>query len=375
MKVITSTTTVAAYCDEMLENKIIVNKDYQRSSKVWPNKARSYLIDTILLGFPIPKLSLYQTTDLKSRKTIKEIVDGQQRSMAIQAFMENEFKISGNSEYAGKTFSKLDEDIQRSFLEYQISLDIFIGATQSDIRQTFRRINSYNVPLNAPELRHATFQGDFKWFMVSMLDHYSQVLKTLGAFNESQLARMRDANLLSEVVMATQHGIESASDKKLDVFYQQLEDKFGDAALYESLFEQAFSLLLTWNSLHDGPLVKPYNLYALLLAIFHKLHPFEALKSFVIDNVDAVEKNDETHDIGKQHKQIQDPDTQSNRGQTIIDTYESVVALGELANSLQESGETLTSKKYEDFVKANSAATNRVNQRITMFQYFYASLK
>jgi hypothetical protein len=67
----------------MREKSIIVNHDYQRSDKVWPPAARSYLIETILLGFPIPKLSLYQTTDLKTKKTKKEIVDGQQRSQVM----------------------------------------------------------------------------------------------------------------------------------------------------------------------------------------------------------------------------------------------------------------------------------------------------
>ena len=79
MKLTTTTFTVAEYCDQMIAGSIIINSDYQRSPKVWPPAAKSYLIDSVLLGYPIPKLSLYQKTDLRSRKTIKEIVDGQQR--------------------------------------------------------------------------------------------------------------------------------------------------------------------------------------------------------------------------------------------------------------------------------------------------------
>ena len=88
MQVTPSTFTIAEYCQQMREKSIIVNHDYQRSDKVWPPAARSYLIETILLGFPIPKLSLYQTTDLKTKKTKKEIVNGQQRSQAISDFLE-----------------------------------------------------------------------------------------------------------------------------------------------------------------------------------------------------------------------------------------------------------------------------------------------
>ena len=75
MRVTPSNFTIAEYCQQMEEKLIIVNHDYQRSDKVWPPAARSYLIETILLGFPIPKLALYQTTDLKTKRTKKEIVD------------------------------------------------------------------------------------------------------------------------------------------------------------------------------------------------------------------------------------------------------------------------------------------------------------
>src|SRR5690606_35419547 len=197
-------------CEQMSEGKIVVNREYQRSNRVWPTKARSYLIDTIIHGFPVPKLSLYQSTDLKTKKTLKEIVDGQQRSTTILDFLNNEFKISGKSPLSGSYFSQLDDVAKTAFLDYQISLDIFVSATKEEIRQVFRRINSYTVPLNRQELRHARWQGDFKWFIVEMIEIYASLLKEIGTFTESQLSRMRDASLLTKVVLSTQVGIISA---------------------------------------------------------------------------------------------------------------------------------------------------------------------
>ena len=74
MQIIPSTYTVADYCAAMERQEIIVNRQYQRSDKVWPPPAKSFLIESVLLGFSIPKLSLYQVTDVKTRKTRKEIV-------------------------------------------------------------------------------------------------------------------------------------------------------------------------------------------------------------------------------------------------------------------------------------------------------------
>jgi hypothetical protein len=130
MQVTTTTYTIADYCRQMESKNVVVNNEYQRSPKVWPTAARSYLIDTILSGFPIPKLSLYQKTDLRTRITIKEIVDGQQRSRAIRDFFSDTLRISGKSRFAGSKYSDLDEADQQRFLDYSLSCDVFVGATE-----------------------------------------------------------------------------------------------------------------------------------------------------------------------------------------------------------------------------------------------------
>jgi hypothetical protein len=45
--------TVVELCDALDRGDIAVNKAYQRSSSVWPQAARSFLIETILLALVI----------------------------------------------------------------------------------------------------------------------------------------------------------------------------------------------------------------------------------------------------------------------------------------------------------------------------------
>jgi hypothetical protein len=140
--------TIADYCAGMGRNDIIVNKNYQRSDKVWPEVARSYLTETILKGFPVPKLYLYQVTDVKSRRTYKEIVDGQQRSVAIFDFFNDGFKVSKSADdddIKGRRYSELEPDYQQRFLEYAINVDLFLSATPGEVVEVFRRTNSYTV--------------------------------------------------------------------------------------------------------------------------------------------------------------------------------------------------------------------------------------
>lgn len=278
MKVTPTTFTVAEYCEQMRQNKIIINREYQRSSKVWPPAARSYLIDTILYGFPIPKLSLYQKTDLKTRNTMKEIVDGQQRSQAILDFLEDNLRLSSNSTFRGLIFSQLEEAKQQAFVDYQISVDLFVAATDAEIREQFRRINSYNVPLNPQEQRHASWQGAFKWFIVEMSDQYAQALKDLGVFSESQLARMEDAKFISDLCLTFMNGIESASEAKLNTLYKSKEHAFPEHEECLSRLKQIFDIILLWKQIHDGPLMKKYNLFTLALAITHWLKPLDCLQ-------------------------------------------------------------------------------------------------
>ena len=84
----------------------------------------------------------------------------------------------------------------------------------------FRRINSYNVPLNPPEKRHAVYQGLFKWFILDQCKQYSQPLKDLGVLTESQISRMADATLITEICVAIKAGHQHANEKKNDQFYK-----------------------------------------------------------------------------------------------------------------------------------------------------------
>ncbi len=226
MQVTSTSFTIAEYSDQMHAGTIVINRNYQRTDAVWPPAARSYLIDTILKGFPMPKFSLSQQTDLKSRKTVKEIVDGQQRSKAILDFFDGKLRLSGKSEFSGKLFSQLEPEDQQRFIDYSITADVFVGATENEIREVFRRMNSYTVPLNPQEKRHATHQGDFKWFIVEMTRKYAGALKSIGVFSERQLSRMADAALLSEIVMAITKGIETSSQRKIDAFYSEKDPEF-----------------------------------------------------------------------------------------------------------------------------------------------------
>lgn len=342
MQVTPTTYTIAEFCGQLQRGEITINREYQRSPKVWPPAARSYLIDTILHGYPIPKLSLYQKTDLKSRKTIKEIVDGQQRSQAILDFFSDKLRLSGKTDFSGNTFSTLDEPLQRRFVEYPLSTDVFVGAVDNEIRQVFRRINSYTVPLNPQERRHATHQGAFKWFIVGLGERYAQGLKTMGVFSEANLSRMADQSLFTEITLAIISGIQSASEAKLDALYTNNETAFPELPQIEQRFDESMGTLFGWDQVHGTPLMKPYNFHTFVLALTHVQRPVPALQELA---------------------QLDAP--------LAIDTEIALANLGALAGALVDEKPNAT---LAPFVAACAKATNRLEPRRERFRWFFRAL-
>jgi hypothetical protein len=329
----------------MQRGEIAANHDYQRSDQVWPPVARSYLIETILKGFPIPKLYLYQVTDVRSRKTRKEIVDGQQRSAAIFDFCNDRFKLprSADDEDArGKKYSELDADHQHKFLSYPIDVDLFVGATPSEVVEVFRRMNSYTAPLNPEEQRHALWQGKFKWFINGLADRLEQIFLVTGVFKEKQLVRMADNKLLTELCDSFLHGIRTTDKKILDSLYRTKDEDFPEQDSLEERILSAFKVFREMEPIHNTVLAKPYMTYSLVQAIAHVGKP-----------------------VAKLEKLFASPRTRT------LDQQASLPRLTALAQAVENGDET---GKFAGFVRASSEKTNVSTTRAVRFKAFCRAL-
>ena len=125
-------------------NQLVLSPKFQRRS-VWRDAAKSFLIDSILRETPLPKIFIRQLTDIKTRTTIREVVDGQQRLRTILDYINDGFKVKKvhNPENGEKYFSQLDEDAQSAILTYKFSVDTLIGVEDGEIMDIFARLNTY----------------------------------------------------------------------------------------------------------------------------------------------------------------------------------------------------------------------------------------
>lgn len=344
MNIDPSSLPVADYCNAYDRGEIRINKNYQRSEKVWPDAARSYLIETILLGFPIPKFYLHQITDIRSRQTVKDIVDGQQRSMTIFAFFHNELRLTTTIETedaAGRTYDELSEELRRSFLEYSIDYDLFTQATDLDVRTVFQRMNSYTFPLNPEEQRHALFQGPFKWFINRLSGEYSEALHEMGVFTQKQLVRMQDAKLLTEIAHALVNGIRTTNKKLLEALYKSRDVAFPEERAFGARFEFALDQIIAWTQIHGTDLMRPYQVYALVLAVMHVHEEIPTLQDLV-------------------------------ESPNLVDFPASAVAnLLALADAIENPD---ANADFQEFIEASAKGTNVGAARQTRFEWFCRAL-
>jgi hypothetical protein len=339
---------VAEYCTHMERREFIVNHEYQRSDKIWPVTAKSFLIETIILGYPMPKLTLRQITDVGTKRGRKEIVDGQQRSEAIFEFYKGMLRLSSQidtPELKNRTYDEIPEEMKRRFLDYNINADTFTGTDDLQIRETFRRMNSYTVPLNPEEERHAVFQGPFKWFVQRLGKKFSELFVNSGLFTAKQLIRMADSKLIAEITHAFYNGIETTNKSKLDKLYRKYNSKFKDEKDLWRRIGAAFDQLFAFDELWNTSAFKPFMAYSLALAIMHVQEPIEALQA--------------SYEVKRAHK---------------IRKLAATTNISSLVYEFDNKDDNEGDRLFNDFVEASDKGTNVGEKRATRFRYFCEAL-
>jgi len=216
--------------------ELVLQPRFQRR-KVWSPKAKSFLIDTILKGFPIPAVYIRQKIDLATQKTIREVVDGQQRIGAILDYINDKFTVSKvhNKSYGGLKFSELPDKVRESFLEFDLSVDFLVGATDADVLEVFARINSYTVVLNPQEKLNAEFSGEFKQTIFELGRIHLEFWRKNGVLTDYNIMRMKEAELCTDLVIAMIDGIQDR--KNVRSYYKNYDDDFPQEELVKHRFE------------------------------------------------------------------------------------------------------------------------------------------
>lgn len=220
-----------------------ISPRFQRRS-VWSRAARSYLIDTLILGYPVPPIYLRLVDRPGDNKLVREVVDGQQRVSTLLDFMEDRFSLSSNiqSEFGGRFFSDLPASVRSDITHYPFICEVFHGLTDEEVLSIFARLNTYSVKLNAQELRNGRYFGPFKQSAYGLALEHLNFWRHNRVFSETAIARMQEVELTSELMIAELDGLQDKK-KSIDIFYRRFDERFPERSETESKFREVIDAI------------------------------------------------------------------------------------------------------------------------------------
>lgn len=203
-----------------------ISPKFQRRS-VWTTSAKGHLIDSILLDYPIPPIHIRLASGTGGQ-TVREVIDGQQRLRAVFDFVSDSFRIpaSVSAHWGGKSFSSLTDDEQDELRLFSFTVYQYKKLSDAEVLDMFSRLNTYSVSLSAQELRNGKWFGEFKRTSYGLATEALEFWRKNKIFTEPQIARMREVELTSELLIAIMDG---PQDKKtsIDYFYENLDAAWG----------------------------------------------------------------------------------------------------------------------------------------------------
>lgn len=155
---------VKKYIDKIDENENeIFVPEYQRDF-VWDKSRQSRLIESIVLGLPIPPIFVAENKDGRL-----EIVDGSQRVRTLSAFLNNELPLENLEKVTklnGMSFDDFDVSRKRKFNNMTITVIVLSeNATDEVKNDLFERINKGSDILRNMETRKGIYRGPFTDFI------------------------------------------------------------------------------------------------------------------------------------------------------------------------------------------------------------------
>jgi hypothetical protein len=173
IRVDTRSLTIDLVLKRIKYNELELSPDFQRKS-LWNDKAKSRLIESILIRIPLPAFYLDATEDDKW-----VIIDGLQRLTALKEFIlekntEQQLRLTGLNylrDIEGKSYQELHRNYQRRIEETQLTIYLIEKGTPTNVKyEIFRRINTGGMPLSPQEIRNAVNQGRATKFIAELAD-------------------------------------------------------------------------------------------------------------------------------------------------------------------------------------------------------------
>ncbi len=245
--------TVKQLYDMVLEGMIDIAPEYQRHF-VWDVSRQSALIESLLLGIPIP--SLFMATNKDSSW---EVIDGLQRLTTILNFIGDEeeldktgishkkLKLAGLEKLDsmnGVEYSDLPMSMQFMLQMRPLRITVLNDRSDFNVRyDLFERLNTGGVTLHEQEIRNCIFIGEFNDFIkeLSLNQNFQSVVKMTAKAERS--GSYEELVLRFFAYYENSEGFVHSVKGFLNDFMESKAKSFKDKKAYKARFENTFKVL------------------------------------------------------------------------------------------------------------------------------------
>jgi hypothetical protein len=223
IRVTTKNFSLRQICDEIGDGTIEIAPDFQRGF-VWNPKQKTQLIESILLGIPLPAFYFNQ-----DKLNNHQVVDGLQRLTTISTYAKDVFALASEElEYldnlGGQRFSQLDPVAKKRFQQTQIVVHVIDAASPYELKfNIFKRINTGGAPLLPQEIRHCMARARAREALARMVKS-EDFLRAVPLKNANRMEREELAlRFVAFYKLVNGFGIDAYDSK------QRFEDFLNDA--------------------------------------------------------------------------------------------------------------------------------------------------
>lgn len=225
--------TISKYYDK--SSSVFIIPDFQRNA-VWDEKRQSLLIESFLIGLPVPPIFLFTENGSQFK-----VVDGLQRIHTVNRFLNNNLKLKGlntKSPYNNKLFAELDAETQNRLNNVVLPATIIRQSQPNDdssIYKIFERLNTGGEKLNNMEVRRCIAYGEFLKLLeaINNTPSWKQILSP----SEAVVKRFLDLELVLRCFALYDEEYTSPMKDYLNIYMEH--NKHADKTHVAQLFIQA----------------------------------------------------------------------------------------------------------------------------------------
>lgn len=277
---IVATTYNPSKINNMYNNGLIfIDNSFQRRY-VWEEKHKIALIETILLGYDIPAIYLWQRNPDPNTGDIQySVIDGQQRIGAILGYLNNEFPLTKkhliakeDADWDNKYFSELSDNFKQEIWSYRLNVnEVSRDVSLNEIKTMFLRLNITNKMLNPQELRNAQFNGKFIALAIELAD--LDFWKNNNVFSINDIRRMKDVEFLSHILIFLRYGMKKPTsqatiNKVYDLFNNEYKEADEDKITVLHILNDIQNIINSVDIDKRGRICKTTHIYTLFVVMY-----------------------------------------------------------------------------------------------------------